>query len=128
MRKLRSVQPGDIWLVIGAGILWGTIGVATQTIYNTDTTTSLFINLGRMLIAAPVLLMACWRVIGRKMFHIPWRDFLIMALSGVLLAISQASYFAGIRATGVTISTLLTICIAPLVVTFLSVLLKLETL
>jgi DME family drug/metabolite transporter len=128
MRKLRSVQPGDLWLVIAAGSIWGTIGVATQAIYNTDTTTSLFINLGRMVIAAPVLLLVCRRVVGRKMFDIPRRDFLIMALSGVLLAISQASYFAGIRATGVTISTLLTICIAPLVVTFFSVLLNLEKL
>jgi DME family drug/metabolite transporter len=128
MQKLRTFQPDGLWLVISAGIIWGTIGVATQTIYNTDTTTSLFINLGRMLIAAPVLLLACRRIVGRAMFDIPRRDFLIMALSGALLAISQASYFAGIRATGVTISTLLTICIAPLVVTFLSVLLKFETL
>lgn len=128
MRNLRTFQPGGLWLVIGAGILWGTIGVATQSIYNTDTTTSLFINLGRMFVAAPVLLIACWRVGGRSMFRIKRRDFLIMALSGTLLATSQASYFAGIRATGVTISTLFTVCLIPLVVTFFSVLLKFETL
>lgn len=128
MRKLRTFQPDGFWLVTGAAILWGTIGVVTKAIYNSDSTTSLFLNLARMLIAAPVLLAACWRVIGRETFNIHRRDFLIMLLNGALLAISQAAYFAAIRDAGVTIATLLTICVAPLVVTGLSVLLKFETL
>jgi DME family drug/metabolite transporter len=128
MRKLQTFQPDGLWLVTGAAVLWGTIGVATQAIYNLDTTTSLFINLSRMLIATPVLLAACWHVVGQKMFRIQRRDFLIMLLTGNLLAISQASYFVAIHYTGVTIATLLTICIAPVVVTCLSVALKFETL
>ena len=100
MRKLRTSQPGDLWLVIAAASIWGTIGVATQAIYNTDTTTSLFINLGRMIVAAPVLLLLCWRVIGRSMFAIRRRDSGIMLLSGVLLALSQASYFAAFAPPG----------------------------
>jgi DME family drug/metabolite transporter len=126
MRKLQTFQPDGFWLVTGAAILWGTIGVATQAIYNVDTTTSLFINLARMLIATPVLLVACWRVVGLEVFSIQRRDFLIMLLTGVLLAISHAAYFAAIRYTGVTIATLLTLCIAPLVVTCLSVLRNLK--
>ncbi len=128
MRKIQIFQPEGFWLVTGAAILWGTIGVATQAIYNSDTTTSLFINLARLLVATPVLVLMCWRVVGQKMFHIQGRDLLIMLLSGTMLALSQAAYFAAIHDTGVTIATLLTLCIAPLVVTFLSVLLKFETL
>ncbi len=128
MRKFPTFQPEGFWLVTGAAILWGTIGVATQAIYNNDSTTSLFINLARMLVAAPVLLASCWRVVGRGMFAIGRRDLWIMLLAGVLLAVSQAAYFAAIRASGVTIATLLTICVAPLVVTCVSVLLKHETL
>ena len=122
MRKLRTLQPDGFWLVTGASILWGTIGVTIQAIYNTDTTTSLFINLARMVVATPVLLAACWSVVGPEMFQIRQRDFLLMLLGGTLMAVSQAAYFAAIHYTGVTIATLLTICIAPLVVTFLSVL------
>lgn len=126
---MRNIfQPGGFWLLTGAAVLWGTIGVATQAIYNIDNTTSLFINLGRMLIAAPVLLLACWRVVGRAMFAIQRRDLFIMLLAGGLLAISHAAYFAAIRASGVTIATLITICAAPLVVTGLSVLLRFEAL
>src|SRR5262245_52447619 len=118
MRKLQTYPLNGFWLVTGAAVLWGTIGVTIQAIYNTDTTTSLFINLARMLVAAPVLLAACWRVVGREMFKIQRRDFLLMLLAGTLMAISQAAYFAAIYYTGITIATLLTICIAPLVVTF----------
>ena len=128
MHKLQPFQPNGLGLVIGAAIIWGTIGVATQAIYQTDSTSSLFINLMRMLIASPVLLLACWRVVGTSMFDIRRRDFLLMLLGGTLLAFSQAAYFAAIRATGVTIATLLAVCLSPLLVTFLAVLLKFETL
>ena len=128
MYKLQKVQPGGFWLVLSAAILWGTIGVATQAIYNLDTTTSLFINLGRLLIASPVLFAASWRVVGPRMFNIRRRDRLIMLLTGLFLAVSQATYFAAIRYAGVTIATLLTICIAPVTVVGLSVLLNMEKL
>lgn len=128
MQKISTTQPSGFWLVTIAAMTWGTIGVVTQAIYNSDTTTPLFINLARMLIAAPVLLIACWQVMGSRMFQVTRRDLALMALSGVFLAISQASYFAGIRATGVTITTLLTCCVTPLAVSALSVVLKLERL
>lgn len=128
MRKFQTFQPDGFWLVTGAAILWGTIGVATQAIYTLDSTTSLFLNLARMVVATPVLLVACWQVVGRTMFRIQRRDWGVMVLSGTLLAISHSAYFAAIHYTGVTIATLLTICIAPLVVSGLSVLLKFETL
>lgn len=128
MRNLKIVQPGGFWLVSGAAVIWGTIGIATQAIYNLESTNSLFLNLGRLLVATPVLLLVCWRVVGRAMFRIHPRDAALMALSGTFLAISQAAYFAAILHAGITISTLLSMCVAPLVVTVASVLLKFETL
>ena len=128
MRKLRTFQPGGLWLVTGAAVLWGTIGVVIQAIYNLDHTTSLFLNLGRTMIATPVLWVACWRIVGKATFNIRRRDFGIMVLSGTLLAISHAAYFAAIQYAGVTIATLLAICVSPLVVSGISVLLKFETL
>jgi DME family drug/metabolite transporter len=125
-RKIPA--PDGFWLVTGAAILWGTIGVATQAIYNIDSTTSLFLNLARLLVATPVLLLVCWRSLGRATFRVRRRDFLIMCVIGTLLSTSHAGYFAAIQYTGVTIPTLLTMCISPIVVTLVSVLLKLETL
>jgi DME family drug/metabolite transporter len=126
MRKMKAFQPDGFWLVTGAAVLWGTIGVATQAIYNIDTTSSLFINLARMLLATPLLLFGAWRLLGRKMFAIQRRDRFILLLSGTLLAISHASYFIAIRFAGVTIATLITLCIAPIIVSSLAVVFKLE--
>src|SRR5690349_2907932 len=126
MRKMSAFQPDGFWLVTGAAFIWGTIGVATQAIYNIDSTSSLFINLARMLIATPLLLLMSWRVLGRRLFNIQSHDWLMMVLQGTLLAISHASYFAAIRYTGVSIATLITLCIAPVIVSSISVLFKLE--
>jgi drug/metabolite transporter, DME family len=128
MHRIQTLQPDGFWFVSGAAALWGTIGVITQMIYNIDSTTFMFINLSRVLIATPVLLVACWRMGGRAMFSIPRRDFGVMALGGTLMAISQVSYFAALQATGISIATLLTICLSPLVTMCFGVLLKLETL
>ena len=126
MLKQSNDQSG-FWLVIAAASIWGTIGIATQAIYNADSTTSpLFINFARMIIAVPALAFACWRVVGRDMFMLPRRDLLIMLLNGIFMAASQACYFVAIRYTGVTIATLLSVCVSPLLVTGISVLLKLE--
>jgi drug/metabolite transporter, DME family len=114
------------WLVTGAAILWGTIGIAIQGIYDLETTSSLFINLARNLIATPVFLLAGWRILGARMFDFNMRSGLIMILNGSLLALSHAAYFAAIRAAGVTITTLLTICLAPIVVSGLSFVLRQE--
>lgn len=115
-----------LWQVGAAAVLWGTIGIATQAIYSTETTNSLFINLMRMLLATPILLIACWRTLGRGMFTIPRRDLALMLFAGAILAISHACYFAAIRYAGVTIATMLTICIAPVIVSLVSIALKTE--
>lgn len=126
MLKQSNDQSG-FWLVIAAASIWGTIGIATQAIYNVDSATSpLFINFARMVIAAPALTFACWRVVGRDMFKLPRRDLVIMLLNGIFMAASQACYFVAIRYTGVTIATLLSVCVSPLLVTGISVMLKLE--
>lgn len=128
MRNSKIIQPSGFWLVSGAAVIWGTIGIATQAIYNLDSTNSLYLNLGRMFVAALVMLPACWRILGRGIFRVRPRDAALMALSGTFLAISQAAYFAAILHAGITISTLLSMCVSPLVVTFVSVWLKFETL
>lgn len=124
---LQTSRQG-FWLVGLAAILWGTIGVATRGIYALDSTSSLFVNLGRLAIATPILVVACWRILGWKMFEIRQRDLMLMMLTGVMIALSQAAYFAAIRQVGVTIATLLALCTSPVIVAGISVLLKLERL
>lgn len=125
MLSMTTSRPAGTLPLVIAAVLWGTIGVATQAIYGLETTSSLYINMIRTVVAALVLLLACWRA-GTRLFAAQRRDLLVMFVSGALLALSHAAYFAAIRAAGVTISTLLTICVAPLAVHALSVLFGFE--
>lgn len=131
MKVQRSWLAGSrqgFGLVSGAAILWGTIGVATQGLYEVDSTTPIFINLARMLIATPLLLVFCWRILGRKLFDIQRNDLALMLFIGLLIVFFQVTYSAAIQYVGVTISTLLTLCVAPIIVAGESVLLKMERL
>ena len=128
MKNLKFPQPDGFWSVIIAALLWGTIGVATRAIYQLDDTDSLFINLGRILIATPILLVIGWHSLRQKLFQMQRKDLLVMVFSGLALATSHAAYFAAIRHAGVTIATLLTICVAPPFVALVSILFKQEIL
>lgn len=127
MRRMHMVSGGGFAAVVVAASLWGTIGVATQAIFAVDRASPLFVNLLRMAIATPVLALISWRMIGRRMLAVRRRDLLLMALSGALLAVSQAAYYAAIRQVGVSVATLLAVCVAPVIVTALSVMLRYET-
>lgn len=120
-KKMRLSGFG--WVVL-ASVIWGTIGVTTQIIYNTDNTSPLFINLMRTIIATPILLLMGWRAVGRNLFRARTRDSVIMSVMGICLVLSQVMYFSGIRYAGVTFSTLLTLCVPPVLVGSISVLFK----
>jgi len=128
MQKVLSAQTGGLASVTVAALLWGTIGIAMQAIYTFDQPSSLFLNLARMVIATFVLGIVAWQTLGRALFRLRRRDLALMLFNGMLVALSQAAYFGAVRASGVTIATLLTICLCPLVVASLSVVLKLEPL
>jgi drug/metabolite transporter, DME family len=103
-------------MVMLAAALWGTSGIASQIISQMAATTPLSLSFLRMLIAAPVLLLAGQRLLGQKMWAISRRDFAMMMLTGTLVAVDYALYFAAISYAGVAVATLVTICTAPVLV------------
>ena len=115
LRFLRSSHRG-VWCIVGAATLWGTTGVATQAIYERSSTNPLSVVFLRLAIAALVLLLLCWRMLGRRMWHVKGRDALLMLGMGLMQAIFQYCYFAAIADCGVTIATLVAICVAPVIV------------
>ncbi|MGB7338237.1 MAG: EamA family transporter [Phototrophicaceae bacterium] len=128
MKNLNTIRAKDFYSVMIAAALWGTIGIATQTIHTVDHTSSLFISFLRTLIATPILFIISWRVLGRDLFRVSIRDAIMIAISGIFLALSQTAYFEGIKYAGITIATLLTICVSPIIVASFSVLLRIEIL
>lgn len=107
-------------LILCAAILWGTVGITTQALYNLSQTNALSIGFFRLAIAALILLVACsWRQ-GRRIMQIRPRDAVIMALIGALLALYQACYFMAISYSGIAIAALITLCTAPVIVAIAS--------
>ena len=122
----RQSQRRGFGLVALAGTLWGTIGPTTQAIFSLSSTTPLSISFLRAAFATPLLLLICWWLLREKAFRIPRHDFGIMILIGVLTGLSQTAYLIAIPLAGVTISTLVGVCVAPVSVALVSVVFRFE--
>ena len=115
MIHTRSARTGALF-IIGAGGLWGTIGVIAQWLSD-DGLSAISTGFWRFSMAAVVLLSySLWRMGWRGLFRLPQRDAGLVFANGFFLAASQTLYIAAIPMVGVTISTLVTICVAPLIV------------
>lgn len=101
-----------------AGVLWGTGGLAVHVIRDVEPISVVTISAWRMLIGAVFLLIAVaavrqlgdLRALARA--H-PWRVLLV----GVATATYQALYFAAVVWVGVTVSTVVSLGLAPVIVT-----------
>jgi DME family drug/metabolite transporter len=117
----------DFWLIVGASLSWGTVGVANQAIYAHVATNALSLAFFRLLVAAPLFVLAS-RLLPGRLFQVKLRDLIIMLLMGVMQALYQASYSAAIAYAGVTVPTLVALCAAPIIVALFSTLVTRERL
>jgi len=92
-------------------------------LYDTTRANPLSVGFFRLAFATPALALACWALLGRRSLRIARRDLARMALIGVMLALYQACFFAAIVWVGVAVATLITLCLAPVLVTLFSVVL-----
>lgn len=125
-RKMR-VPPGIV-LLIGTGILWGTIGVASRGIFEKSALDPITLTWLRTLLASPICIVAVWISGGRRLLRFSNRDLLVMIVLGIALVFYQWLYLAALEQIGVTTTTLISLCGAPVIVSLLSVLLLHEQL
>lgn len=121
-RSTTNASRRGTWSILSAATLWGTTGVSTQAIYDFSATNPLSVAFLRMAIGAAVLLLLCWLLLGKRMWQVKRRDALLMLSMGLMQAIFQFTYLAAIPNCGVTIATLIALCIAPVIVVFISTL------
>jgi DME family drug/metabolite transporter len=115
-------------LIVCAAVSWGTIGIANLALYTSSATNALSLTFLRLALATPLLFLTCWLRLGRKIFAIKRRDLAVMMGMGSLMAISQACYIAAIPTAGVSISTLIAICVVPVIIALFSALVTRERL
>ncbi len=116
---VRITMRRDFLLVASASVAWGTVGVANQFIDTHSATNALSLAFWRLAIAAPLFGVTSLLVVGGRV-AIKRRDMGVMVVMGGLQAIYQSCYSAAIPLAGVTVSTLVALCIAPVLVALCS--------
>ena len=116
----------DFLLIVLASVSWGTVGVANRLLYDLGPTNALSLSFLRLALSAPFFFVASWLTLKRRLFTITPHDLGVMVLMGCLIGLSQALYIAAISYVGVSISTLIAICAAPIIVALLSALITRE--
>lgn len=112
-------RPGLLLIMLSA-IMWGTVGVTTQALYDLTVTTPLSIGFFRLLLATPALFLAGWFSLRQGLFQAPRRDLALMILIGAMTAGYQVCYFTAIEYIGVAVAALITLCTAPVMVAAIS--------
>jgi drug/metabolite transporter (DMT)-like permease len=103
--------------VSGGALLWGTTGVAVRIIQERTGLPAVSVGFYRVLVAAVVVALAfrtrAVRVAGRVLARHP----VAVTVSGAGFGAYQALYFVGVQDVGVSISTLVSLGIAPIALT-----------
>jgi DME family drug/metabolite transporter len=103
--------------VSGGALLWGTTGVAVRIIHDRSGLAAVPIGAYRLLIAAFALALVFGRS-GVSRTRASWlRHRWSLVLSGAGLGIYQALYFIGVQYVGVSVSTLVSLAVAPVAIT-----------
>ncbi|MDQ2683410.1 MAG: DMT family transporter, partial [Chloroflexota bacterium] len=106
------LRPGLVML-IGTGLLWGTIGVAGRGILDRTTLDPLQISWLRTLFATPASLLIGYRLLGPALLRIGRRDIVLMGGLAAVNFAFQALYLVGVREIGVSVATLICLCSIP---------------
>ena len=115
-----EVSGRRLWMILLAATLWGTVGVCTQALYRLTATNPLSVGFFRLAFAVPVLTCACVASQGWRSLRITRGALVRMLLIGLMLALYQACFFAAIAQVGIAVATLVTLCLAPVLVALLS--------
>ncbi len=85
--------PLGLLQVTSAAVLWGTVGIASKSLYSLANTDPLSIGFFRLAFAAPALLIAGRLATGDRLLRVSGRDLVRMAGIGAMMALYQATYF-----------------------------------
>jgi drug/metabolite transporter, DME family len=125
-REPRAAASRGLFLVMLSAVTWGTVGVATQTLYGISAANPQSVGFFRLALALPALFTFGATALGRRMLRVAPRDLALMVLLGAMTALYQLCYFSAIRHVGVAAATVVTLCSAPGIVAVLSALLLRE--
>ncbi|WP_127501001.1 DMT family transporter [Actinoplanes solisilvae] len=110
----KPVKSYGLWYLVAAGCLWGTGGVTGTLLAREAGLGSLAVAAARLGVGG--LLLVVLLVLTRRPFPAGRAAWTRVVVLGVLAALFQASYFAAVARTSVSLATLLTIGASPVLV------------
>ncbi|AWK86005.1 DMT family transporter [Azospirillum thermophilum] len=108
-----------IFLVAAAALLWGTGGVIAKMLFGMAEITPLTVGFFRLALSVPALVLVGWTLFGRGVLRIDGARSGLLAVS-VAMASYQVFYYEAVHRAGVAVATLVTLCLAPVLVALLS--------
>jgi DME family drug/metabolite transporter len=113
----RARARTGLFAVSGGALLWGTTGVPVQIIQERTGLSPVTIGCLRLFVATTVVALLFGRSAARLVRALIARHGWRLFAAGAGLACYQALYFVGVRDVGVSISTLVSLGVAPVVLT-----------
>ncbi|NYZ13565.1 DMT family transporter [Azospirillum sp. RWY-5-1] len=110
-----------IVLVAAAALLWGTGGVVAKMLFGMTEITPLTVGFFRLALSVPALVLVGWVLFGRDILRTDGVRSGLVAVS-VAMASYQVFYYEAVHRAGVAVATLVTLCLAPVLVALLSAL------
>jgi DME family drug/metabolite transporter len=109
-------------LVLGTGVIWGTIGIAAKFVFEMTTLDPASLNWLRTLVASATCLAIAGPTLRAGIRRSSRQDLVVMVLIGVIIIAYQWCYLAAIDRIGVTTATLISLCVPPALVALVSAL------
>jgi DME family drug/metabolite transporter len=106
-----------LFAVSGGALLWGTTGVVVRVVADRSGLTAVPIGCYRLIFAAVTLLVIVRADAVRRIRALTAAQRWGLVLSGVGLGVYQALYFIGVQDVGVSVSTLVSLGVAPVAIT-----------
>lgn len=125
---MANARRRGIGLLIGTGVIWGTIGISAKLLYEETTLDAAAVTWLRTVIAAPACIALAWATLGRRILAATRADLTLMAGLGIVLIVYQFTYLASVDRIGVAVATLVSLCVPPMLIAAYSALFQGERL
>lgn len=110
-------------LIAFAAALWSTTGVVSRILFDQTDVSPFAVAFARLALASPAFIGLGIASLGRRFFQLPPRTGRWVIALGLAQAGFQGGYLAGVSLIGAGLATLVTLCLAPILIALLAALL-----
>lgn len=117
-----------VLLVAVAALLWSTTGIVSRVLFEQTPISPFMVAFIRLVVAAPIFMLLGLALQGRGFLRLPRATGRWLVVLGLAQAGFQAGYLSAVERIGAGLATLITLCLAPVLVALLGALLLREPL